>query len=288
MSIQQTRFDGFDGVELRTGCWRMVLVTDCGPRIAFLGRAEESRNILYWDKDAVTRGLWKLHGGHRVWLTRPYADESEDTYAEDNLPCLIHMGESVVTVTAPAHPFTRLVRGMRVEVVDENSFRVTNFIRNEGDMISSGGVWSPTCINPTDKIIRIPLGEEDSTWDIVKILIPRKFAGNIGRMDDPQVSFTADEMVVIPDGGLCKRCVCAPKGLISMDWLEAGLRFTKQVTYQRAARYPLDGCNIAVFVGQDNWMGELETYGPEQSIRPGETIENAELWRLEALPAPKP
>lgn len=283
MEIKQTSFDGLRGILVTTGIWRMVLITEIGPRIAYLGRENGGKNILYWDKEGGSHGDWKLYGGHRCWLTRPWADESEDTYAADNQPCAVELGTDYAAAVAPAHPFTKLARGIRVEVLGEASFAVTNFICNEGGMISSGGVWSPTCISPQGKTITIPLGEDDSTWDIVKVMIPRVFAGNTARLDDPQVRFTADALVIKPEGLVCKRCVCAPKGTIRLEWPEQKIAFTKRTRYLRGANYPLDGCNIAAFVGDKNWMGELETYGPEQPIRPGETIYNTEKWELENM-----
>ncbi|MCG8484987.1 MAG: hypothetical protein MJA31_16865, partial [Clostridia bacterium] len=98
---------------------------------------------------------------------------------------------------------------------------------------------------------------------------------------DPQVTFSEDEMIVKPMGTLTKRCVSSPKGEIYTRWSKENLIFTKKVTYKRDGRYPLDGCNMAVYVGKDNWMAEMETYGEEQSIRPGETILNEETWILE-------
>ena len=59
-----------------------------------------------------------------------------------------------------------------------------------------------------------------------------------------------------------------------------GITFTKKVPYKRFASYPLDGCNLAVFVGQDNWMAEMESFAPEQPIIPGETVEHSEMWTL--------
>lgn len=281
MQIQPIVFDGLNGLELMTGCWRMVVITECGPRIACFGRLHSDKNILYWDKDAVSRGEWKLYGGHRVWLTRPYADESEDAYAGDNEPCQVSVQTDGVVVTAPPHPFTKLSRGMEIRMLDDQTFEVTNFIRNESELVYSGGVWSPTCINPEGKTIRIPLGEENTLWDMVKIVIPRKFAGNTVPIDDDQISYTEEEMVIKPHGVLTKRCVCAPKGIIIMEWPEEAIRFTKETTYIREGKYPLDGCNLAVFVGDQNWMGEMETFGVEQSIRPGECVRNRELWTVE-------
>jgi hypothetical protein len=277
--ITITTFDGFEAVEISTSQWKMIMVTECGPRIAFLGKLD-GENILYWDKDGASKENWKLYGGHRVWITRPYADESEDTYMEDNAPCEVEIAENSVIATANPHDFTKLSRGIKVEVLSDDTFKVTNIIKNDGSLIYSGGVWSPTCINPEGKKIYVDLGEDDTTWDIVKIIIPRKFAGNEVRINDEQITFTDDQMILTPKGVLTKRCVCAPKGRVYMNWAEKNITFTKQVSYNRNGRYPLDGCNVAVFLGDDNWMAEMETFGEEQVIRPGEIITNEEVWTV--------
>lgn len=281
--FERGSFDGFESVTVRTERARLVLVTGAGPRIAFFGRPDGEKNALYWNRDGMVRGDWRLLGGHRVWLTRPMADESEDTYAEDSRPCRLEMeiGDGEVCATAPPHPFTQLERGIRVRVLGENCFEVTNFIKNTGPLVYSGGVWSPTCINPRGKVIRVPLGEEGATWDMVHIVIPRVFAGNTATVEDSQVTFEGNEMVVRSQGRLTKRCAGAPRGEVSMEWPEEGLVFTKKAEYVRGGRYPLGGCNVAVFIGENDWMGELETFGAEQTVRPGETICNREIWKLE-------
>ncbi len=280
--IVNVKFDGFDAIELTTSKLKVVAVFEVGPRIAYFGTPDGKNNLLYWDKDGGSKDGWKLYGGHRVWLTRPMADESEDTYAEDNLPCDVEIDRDGFTVTAPTHEFTKLKRGITVRYISEDRIEVTNHIENAGNFIYSGGVWSPTCINPHDKVIRVPLGE-DSSWDIVKIVIPRIFGGNRVRLDDPQVTFEGDEMVLRSQGVLTKRCVSAPKGIIRMECPAEKLVFEKQSNYIEGAKYPLDGCNLAVFVGQDNWMGEMESFGVEQPIKPGDTIHNREEWTLSEL-----
>lgn len=279
MTIRKTVFDGLEGYELISAQWRMVLITQCGPRIAFLGKNGED-NLFYWKKEGVIRGQWHLCGGHRVWLTRPMADESEDTYISDNEPCRVELLSNGLIVTAPAHACNKLERGMRVCCLDNGRFEVTNFVTNVGEMIYSGGVWAPTCINPTGKVFRIPLGEDNVTWDLVQIVIPRIFAGNVTQLEDPQVHFENNDMVITPMGQVSKRCLTAPKGIIRMDWAEKNISFTKQSHYQRYAHYPLHGCNLAVFIGKDNWMTEMESFGVEQPILPGESIENKENWEL--------
>jgi hypothetical protein len=280
LRIANASFDGIESVEIITNKIRMVIVREYGPRIAFFGTVDGD-NLLYWDADGIKYGDWKLYGGHRVWITRPGADESEDAYLADNDRCEVEIRENGVTITAPPHPIMKIQRGIDVEVVGEDELQVTNFIRNTGSMLYSGGVWSPTCTNPEGgKIYGIPLGDDSLTWDIVKIIIPRRFAGNTVKIDDPQITFNSSYMIINPTGVVTKRAVYAPKGKIAMTWPEKNLSFIKSSTCKRDGNYPLDGCNVAVFVGNDNFMVEMETFGEEQTLLPNETMKNIENWKL--------
>jgi hypothetical protein len=270
-----------DAVKIETERYRMIVIAEFGPRIAFWG-APGGANLLYWDKGAVSNGEWVLHGGHRVWITRPMADESPDAYLADNMPCDVDIRENRVRVESPPHPAYHIARGMEIMMLSGNTASVRNYIVNKGAMLFSGGVWSPTCVKPDDAVITIELGQDNVSWDIVKIAIPRIFAGNTVLLNDPQVTFSETQMIVKPAGIVTKRCVCAPKGIISMKDMKSGLRFTKTSVYQPGARYPMDGCNVAVFVGADNWMAEMETFGVEQPVPPGNRIDNAEVWTLSA------
>jgi hypothetical protein len=275
--IKQIKFDGFDAVEISTSVLKVVLIYEIGPRIAYFGKTG-GENLLYWDKDAMIRNGWKLYGGHRVWLTRPYADESEDTYLPDNARCSIKLSETAAVAVAPAHPVNCLEKGMEVEIISENRIRVRNFIKNAGGLICSGGVWSPTCVIPDGKQIVIPLGDDNACWDIVRIVIPRVFAGNNTTLEDDQAAFIGNDLVVTPKGRTLKRCCCAPKGKILLRC--NGYVFEKYAPYNRLLRYPFEGCNTACFVGKDNFMAELETFGGESEIIPGAVIDNTEFWSI--------
>ncbi len=275
--ITQIKYDGFDAVEITTKEIKCVVVYEIGPRIAHFSKIGEE-NLLYWKKDDVVRGDWKIYGGHRVWLTRPYADESEDTYIPDNERCSLELSEDKVIVTAPANKTNLLERGMEIQVVGENQLLVRNFVKNTGGLIYSGGVWSPTCVVPDGKKLVVPLGEENSTWDIVKVIIPRVFAGNEATLQDDQVAFVGNDLVVTPNKKLTKRVCLAKQGKVILDC--GSYVFEKFSKYNKLLKYPFEGCNVAVFNGDNNWMAELETFGGESEITPNETIDNVEIWTI--------
>jgi len=275
--IQEILFDGLHALEICTASIRAVLVYDVGPRIAFFGK-RDGENLLYWQKDGVNRDNWRLYGGHRVWLTRPMADESEDTYIPDNDRCEVAFNDTLATAVSPANGVNRLERGMEVTIVSENTLRVRNFVRNRGGLIYSGGVWSPTCVVPTGRKLRIPLGQDNVTWDIVRIVIPRIFAGNQTMLEDDSVEFVGNDLIVTPKGRVLKRCCGAPQGKVQL--LCGDFMFEKYAPFEKRNRYPFEGCNVACFVGKDNFMAELETFGGESEIVPGGAIENTEFWSI--------
>jgi len=279
MKFNNIQYDGFDAIEILTPATRMVLVTGMGPRIAFWGKPGED-NLLYWENNDIGREDWRLLGGHRVWITRPGADESEDTYADDNEPCEIIETELGIRVSGSIHPMLKIQRGIEIQQVNENSFNVISFLTNQGPMLYSGGVWAPTCIDPCGgKEFGIILGNRELSWDLIKIVIPRTFAGHTSQINDDQICFTDDFMILRPKGVETKRMVMAPHGIIALTWPSKNLSFIKKSPFNPQGNYPL-GCNLALYVGPDNFMVEMETYGAEQTVLPGETITNHETWQL--------
>lgn len=278
MEIKPTILGELEGLEIRTHGFRLIVITQIGPRIAWFSKPDGD-NLLYWAPEGAGRGRWRLYGGHRVWLTRPLADESEDTYQPDNAPCAVALLPDGVDVCAPAPDSNRIARGMEIRVLDESRVQVRNYLRNEGTMLYSGGCWSPTCV-VADKPMEIPLGsaEPNPTWDIVYMALPRVFAGNVTALGDDSAAFAGDALVLTPKGRCVKRCVRAEKGIIQLRC--DGYVFRKTVPFDPGARYPMNGCNIAAFIGENNWMAEMETYGGERTIKPGQAVDHTEQWEL--------
>ncbi len=279
MKTEAVDFAGLGSIKICNHRLEMVVVSSLGPRIAFLGFQGES-NLLYWKNDELGRQGWRLLGGHRVWITRPGADESEDAYAADNEPCRVSLEEDRLTVTGAEHPFLRTERGLKIQVLDETSFEVTSFVTNTGPMLYSGGVWAPTCLLPQPgQEFGILLGDRRLSWDLVRIVIPRKFAGHTAPVDDPQVRFSEDFMIVVPGGIETKRMLMAPMGIAAMTWPEKNVSFIKRSKFNPRGKYPLD-CNLAIYNAPGNFMFEMESYGEEQTLIPGSTMELKERWTL--------
>jgi hypothetical protein len=277
MPLRATVHDGLAAVELRAGDARLVIVHAIGPRIAWLGR---DANLLYWDAaGAHTRGAWSLRGGHRLWVTRPGADESEEAYAPDDRPCRVRELRGGVAVTAPRDA-AGLEKALVVRAAP-GGWTVEHRVRNAGDMLWSGGLWALTCTRPERSTrYRIPLDGGPPDWDVTTLVIPRRWGGtHRSRLADPQFELTEAALVVRPRGVEAKRMISAPRGTLIMADRARGT-FTKRARFEPRGCYPR-ATNVAVYVGPASFMVELETMSPLHTLRPGETLRHVEAWSLD-------
>ncbi len=279
-AISRIKFEGLDAIELRTPLLRVVAITAKGPRIAFWGRPD-GENLLLWAPGKFRRGRWDLMGGHRLWAARPGADEAEETYATDNQPCKVTVHADGFTLTGALDSVQKIRRGFTVTAAVDGRITLDHFLRNESDMLWSGGLWALTCTVPAKKAAyTVPLGD-GSSWDYATIVAFRTSGGGHGGVgfEDPQFNFTADAMVLHPSGRENKRMVKADAGLIAWHDPVQKLLFAKHAAYVPEGNYPL-GTNLALYVGPENFMVEMETMGPAATLKPGQTLKHRETWLL--------
>jgi len=286
--IAAITFEGVDAVEIVTSEVRVVAITAFGPRIAFLGRPGGA-NLLYWAPGKHRRGEWDLRGGHRVWFTRPGADEAEETYGEDNGVCAFEIFPDGATITGALDPIQKVRRGFTLKVLSAGRIQLDNFLRNESDMLWSGGLWGLTCTLPAAQTsYRVPLGD-GSSWDYATIVTFRIWGGGHGGVGfaDPQFETTQDAMVLRPSGRENKRMLKADAGVVAMHDPERGVTFAIQTQYEPGGNYPL-GTNLALYVGPENFMVEMETMGPVFTLKPGQVSVHTEMIVLSAAGATAP
>jgi hypothetical protein len=279
MNIRQTTFDGYDAVELNTSQLRLVIVTAFGPRIAFFGRPDGA-NLLLWEPGKYTRDEWDLRGGHRVWVARPDADESEDTYTPDNAPCEVRILDNSVWVMGAESPVNRTRRGIQVSVAAEDRVEVDNILVNSGNMLYSGSVWALTCTLPTAGTRYAVTIGDGSDWDLFNMVMFKRWAGHgQGGFADAQITVTDDLVIVEPQGRENKRMLKSHTGIIAMSDRVNDLTFGKKTGFEPGSQYPLD-TNIAFYIGPDNFMVEMETMGPSKPLKPGDELHHVESWVL--------
>jgi hypothetical protein len=288
MNIERCTWDGADAVRLVTARIEVVAVYGFGPRIAVLRRTG-GPNLLYWaEQDGIERrmpgrGVWHLRGGHRLWLARPLADEAEDAYAPDDEPGSFAPSPDGFEVKSALDPVSLTRRGMRLTLVDEATFRIEHTVSNEGPMLFSAAAWALTCTVPTaaSRYI-VPIGDA-SEWDTTSIVYYRKWAGGHGQSSfaDDQFTITDDAVVVSPRGRENKRMIESHAGTVVMTDPSRDVTLGIRSQYDARGPYP-KGCNVAVYITNDNTMVEMETLGPDTTLRPGGALCHVETWHLGA------
>jgi hypothetical protein len=278
-NVSTTDFGGAQAVSLSNDALELIAVTDRGPRVASLSLTD-GENLLLWSPGEYTRDDWDLMGGHRVWTTTPRADECENTYAADNAPCEVEMLDDGFRLTGAENKTNRTRRGMEVRLVGKDRLVVDNFLTNTGDMLVAGGIWALTCTVPSQQTrYAVPLGD-GSSWDAATVVLFREWAGHgQGGFADPQISFQDDLLLVDPRGVENKRAAQSHRGIIAMSDASRNVTFAKKMTYDPAGEYPMN-CNIAFYIGPDNFMVEMETMGAERTLKPGQTLTHRETWLL--------
>lgn len=293
MEISKCEFEGIDAIRVRNPDIEIVVVTQFGPRIASLCRPRgdhgaPGKNLLFWDSEGKQyRCGWHLRGGHRVWTTRPGADETEEAYAEDNAECSIFKSETGVKILGGTDQKFGIQRGIAIEDSGhDNCLDIVNFATNRSDMLWSGGIWGITCTDRKGKTYAIPLGsgDPDDPWDGFQVYTPKHWAGHGSRVNDPQLKVTENLLIIDPRGVESKRELQAAQGWIGCCAPDDGCSFFKLMGYDpaRAGLYP-NMCNAAYYIGPDNFMVEMELMGPQQTVMPGQTIELRERWVIAGI-----
>lgn len=253
-----------------------------GPRILSLtgGKIRENPFFVDTDDPLKARGGWKLRGGGRVWAGRsPLADETEESYAEDNYSCAsVHTVKSLECMGEKAALF-EIRRGFRLALSTSGVLEVTTIVENTSDMLWSGFAWALTCIDPQGKTFAVPLGTNDNWNQLLAIPVPNWGGGHTSRWPDSQFQDQSEGylQVVKPDGHESKRIYGAYRGWIGCQ--TADYSFFKVIPFDpnRIEQYPSQ-CNAAFYLGPDAFMVEMESMGPTTRLNPGQRLEHREIW----------
>ncbi len=281
VALRRTRFQGEPAIELTTDELRLVAITRRGPRIAHLSRLH-GENLFYWVPGKHRRGDWDMLGGHRLWTTRPGADECEETYRPDNRPCAVVLQDNGFSLSAPVDPVTRLRREIAVRAVASDRLEIEHLLENTGDMLWSGGLWGVTCTVPAEYTCYIVPLTSGVAWDSATLTLFNGWGDGRGGQgyEDRQFSFTADSLVLRPKRRENKRAIGARPGVIAMYDPARGILFAKRSSFDPAANYPR-GANLALYTGgAGGCYTELETMSPLVTLEPGQMLRHTESWVL--------
>jgi len=273
--ITDLEYRGWKAVALKTSRVELVIPLEIGPRIISARIGEGPNLFCNVDAEMGKSGEedWHLRGGHRLW-TSP--EHPERTYERDNFPVTLERAEdgASLTVGGRLDERARMRKAIKVEIVDEATFRLTHSLRNENLWPVACAPWSLTVC-------------EYGGYGVVPLLPKGTHAENL---------LPACSLVPWPYTDFAKPCWDFHREFIGIDvaannepqklgisaypgwsayWQEGGT-FVKQSTPVEGAAYPDFGSCFEAFCC--DFMIELETLGPLKSMEPGEEVELVEYW----------
>jgi hypothetical protein len=229
---------------------------------------------------------WMIRGGHRFW-TGPEADHSYDL---DNSPVDYRtLGAAGVEIAQPASKFG-FQKTMRVELLKDETVRVTHLLKNAGATPLAVTPWALTVMAPggTALIPQPRLDFHPSEFPEGRRTEPEDFLPNremvlwpFTNLTDGRYAFSENFLRVtwLPDLPATKIGLKLPTGWVAYQNENAGDGvFAKHLAYDSALPYPDRGCNFELFTNVQ--IFEIESLAPNLPLQPGAVIEHVEHWVL--------
>ena len=259
---------------------KLLVTIELGPRIIFYGK--NNVNIMFEDLEDTTnkggkffednlrgKGIWHLYGGHRLWKSPEYMD----TYYPDNsLVKVDYLDDGSVVFTSDVELTTHLQKIVIVKMNNDGSVVLTQKIKNASkDETKEISAWGLTVLANGAKV-EIPLSKEDTGF------LPNRnvvFWSYIN-IKDERIDLQNDKLLISQ-----KNIVDPIKvGLYTESEVKAivnGQQFSVRQD-KKVGTYPDFSCNIECYT--NNYILEVETLSPLQTLAPGEELEHKEYWAL--------
>jgi hypothetical protein len=219
-------------------------------------------------------GDFYFRGGHRLW----HAPESMPrTYVPDNEGAVVSNIPNGIRIEMPPESWTHIAKVIEIQL-NPNQPQVTlqHELRNEGAWNVELSPWAATMFRLGGVgIFPQPTGKVDNDG----LLSNRRLSlWPYTRIDDPRLTLRDDFLLVYatPDLPPIKLGYFNPQGWLGY-WLDDVL-FVKRFKALADSQYPDHECNSEIYCN-DQFI-ELESLGPLERVRPGQTLHHSELWEL--------
>ena len=275
VEVKSTSFAGWDCVKVSNGLMELIVPEEIGPRIVKFGFIDEKNEFaLKEDQKGKTGGdEWRLYGGHRLW----HSPEHETrTYIPDNEPVDIEKKDDGIKITQPTEEGTQIQKVIDICMDPaEEIVAVDHKLINRGEGAIELAPWSLSVMD-SGGVAVLPLERGDPN-----ALLPDRSVSfwPYSRMDDPRIKMGKDHVFLSQDSDM--EDPFKTGALVEEEWaayVNDGHAFVKYFDYKKDAEYPDLGCTVEAYT--DDFMLELETLGPIENIRPGESAEHVETWKL--------
>ena len=267
--VTHDRWD--DAVAVSNGTIELLAPTTIGPRITEFG-FEGGRNEFHLFESV--RDEWPLLGGHRLWHA---PEDRERTYTPDLEPVEFTLREDGVRLEkSPGEDNVGKAITVRMAETDA-SVEVTHELTNAGQWPVEFAPWSLTVMKAhgTAVVPFTPQADPES-------LLPDRSIQlwPYANLADDRLSFGEEHLYLEQDpngDGETKIGTAAGDGWLA--YLNDGHAFRKDFAHDPEATYPDLGSDTEVYT--DDYVTELESLAPIQTVEPGETVTHVEIWTLE-------
>jgi len=248
-----------------------------GPRIIRFGFIDGANIFKEFPEQLGRSGepKFQLRGGDRVWKA---PEDPVVTWAPDNVPVQVIPTATGLIAREPVEPLTSLQKEIEVKM-DASGGTVTVFhrITNHSLFTLEFSPWVLTMMAPGGTAITgfPPRGKHPINLEATNPLVMWAYTN----LSDPRWLFTKKYMSLRQDPN---NPDAQKLGLFNQNTWAAyflnGEVFVKQATADLNKTYPDFGCSFETFTNND--FLEIETLGPLQKVKPGQTVEQVEHWSL--------
>jgi hypothetical protein len=138
--METIKYEGHDCVKMTNGTVDLMIPQRFGPRVLFAGfKGGKNMFGVVPDVDLKTpMGLWKIHGGHRLWIA---PEIMPDTYYPDNDDVTIEERGRDITVSQSQRKIN-IKKEMVISFQGKNKVKVVHNVYNTGSQPREFAVWA--------------------------------------------------------------------------------------------------------------------------------------------------
>lgn len=278
IKIEKLEYKGWPNCyRLRNGAVELIVTADVGPRIIRYGFIGGQNLFKEFDDQLGKSGEsdFQPRGGHRLWKA---PEDFATTWTADNFPVDVSTTPSGLIARAPVEVASGLQKTMEIALAQSGTeVTVTHHIANRSARDLTFAPWSLTMMAPGGVAVaafppRAPYPENLLPTNPLVLWAYTDFT-------DPRITLTHKYLVLRQDPAKSNP---QKLGLFSENnWSSYLLNrelFVKRAKASLSQQYPDFGCSFETYT--NNEFLELETLGPIQNVRPGESVEHEERWAL--------
>jgi hypothetical protein len=276
--IEKIQYGGWENnLRLTNGKIELVVTLDIGPRVIRLGEIGGKNLFNEFTEQLGKSGEtdWQIRGGHRFW----HAPEAiPRTYILDNYPVEF---EQLNELSLRVMPATETENGIQKQIdlamdKSERKVTLTHRMTNIGRWEIELAPWALSVMAKGGRAI-MPLPKKQPHFERPNPAYSLTF-WSYTDLTDPRLKFGTKYITI----DHAKAQGPSKWGMnIEAEWvgyMVQGTLFVKTFEFDAKAVYPDNGCNFETY--SDENIMELETLGPMRKLRPGESLEHVETWRV--------